>query len=104
MGTTVLRWQRVDYVTGIAEWSVSAPTLSATSATGYAEGVRRLIVPGHNNNSYQWIMQTQQMVAGGDWRLRHVSYDNAPQGRGTHAPAGYRWWLGAVAQAPYFFF
>lgn len=64
MGTTVLRWQRVDYVTGIAEWSVSAPTLSATSATGYAEGVRRLIVPGHNNNSYQWIMQTQQMVAG----------------------------------------
>ena len=65
VGTTVLRWQRVDYVTGIAEWSVSAPTLSATSATGYAEGVRRLIVPGHNNNSYQWIMQTQQMVAGG---------------------------------------
>lgn len=104
VGTTVLRWQRVDYVTGIAEWSVSAPTLSATSATGYAEGVRRLIVPGHNNNSYQWIMQTQQMVAGGDWRLRHVSYDNAPQGRVTHAPAGYRWWLGAVAQAHYIFF
>ena len=95
--TSHVRSQRVDYVTGIAEWSVDEPVPDPASATGYAGGVRRLLVPGNNHGSYQWIVQTQQMLARGDWRVRHVDYDNAPQGRESHAPSLYRWWLGAVA-------
>jgi hypothetical protein len=56
-----------------------------------------LLAPGHNNESYQWIMQTQQMLATREWRLRHVGYDNAPAGRAVVSPSLYRWWLAAVA-------
>lgn len=76
-----------------------APALDARSPTGYAGGMRHLLAPGHNNESYQWIAQTQQMIATGDWRLRHVDYDNAPNGRAVTSPSVYRWWLAAVAWA-----
>ena len=92
-----MRLQRIEYVSGIAEWSVNEPAIDAASATGYAGERRRLILPGHNSGSYQWIVQTQQMLVSGNWRLRHVEYDNAPFGRETHAPSPYRWWLGLVA-------
>lgn len=74
-----------------------APALDASSPTGYAGGVRTLVAPGHNNESYQWIVQTQQMLATGEWRLRHIDYDNAPIGRTVASPSLYRWWLAAVA-------
>ncbi len=93
----VARVQRVEYVTGIAEWSVDAPATDAASPTGYTDGQRRLIVPEHNNESYQWIAQTQRMLAGDGWRLRHTEADNAPLGRDTHLPSPYRWWLALVA-------
>lgn len=80
--------------------TISAPTTATAidpkSPTGYAGGVRLLIAPGHNNESYQWIAQTQAMVATGEWRLRHVGYDNAPTGRTTLTPSPYRWWLATV--------
>jgi hypothetical protein len=59
--------------------------------------MRKLIVPEHNNESYQWVAQTQQMLARGDWRIRHIAYDNAPAGREVLTPSPYRWWLGIVA-------
>jgi hypothetical protein len=68
-----------------------------SSPTGYAGGVRALIVPEHNNSSYQWIMQTQQMLAEDDWRITKVDYDNAPTGREVRSPSVYRWWLATVA-------
>ena len=40
-----------------------------------------LIVPLHHNDSYQWLIQTQQMFARGEWRVRHIDYENAPFGR-----------------------
>src|SRR5207342_3356262 len=90
----VARVQRVDFISGLAE----PPVLSeAASPTGYAAGLRRLIVPEHNNESYQWIAQTQQMLAHGEARVRHVDYDNAPFGREVRTPSLYRWWLGLVA-------
>ncbi|HEX2854368.1 MAG TPA: hypothetical protein VHO24_14120 [Opitutaceae bacterium] len=96
--TNSLRVQRVQYVTSIPEWSVAAPKPDAASPSGYTGGTRRLIVPEHNNRSYQWILETQQMLARGAHRLRHVDYDNAPQGRETHAPSLFRWWLATVAR------
>lgn len=68
------------------------------SATGYAGGQRRLIAPEHNNESYQWIAQTQQLLATGEWRIRQVTYDNAPAGRAVMSPSLYRWWLALVAK------
>jgi tetratricopeptide (TPR) repeat protein len=90
-----VRAQRVTYVSHLDE--SAAPEVDATSPTGFAGGIRQLIVPEHNNDSYQWIAQTQQMLTRGEWRLRHVNYDNAPNGREIRTPSPYRWWLGLVA-------
>ena len=81
-------------MTGLAG---GAATIDPASPTGYVNGVRQLIVPEHNNRSLEWIVQTQQMVTDGTWRLRHVTYDNAPRGREVIAASGYRWWLGSLA-------
>jgi hypothetical protein len=72
-------------------------TVDAASPTGYAGGRRNLVVPEHNSDSYQWVAQTQQMLAGKEWRVRHVDYDNAPNGRSVFSASPYRWWLGLVA-------
>ena len=89
------RLHRVDYVTNLVETGVA---VDPASPTGYAGGGRQLIVPEHNNDSYQWIVQTQQMLARSEWRVRHVSYDNAPIGRTVLTPSPYRWWLGLMAE------
>ncbi len=86
---------RVDYVTNLVATDVA---VDPASPSGYAGGLRQLIVPEHNNDSYQWIVQTQQMLAQRDWRVRHVSYDNAPTGRTVLTPSPYRWWLGLVGE------
>ncbi|HWA27411.1 MAG TPA: hypothetical protein VG734_17280 [Lacunisphaera sp.] len=88
------RMKRVEYVTALGAIPL-AP--AADSPTGYAGGLRRLLAPGQNNESYQWIAQTQQMLARHEWRIRHVDYDNAPVGRAVTSPSPYRWWLGLVA-------
>ncbi len=91
--------ERVEYVTN----AVSGDTVvSANSPTGYAGEMRELIVPEQNNDSTQWISQTQQMLARGEWRVRQIDYENAPFGRGVLAPSPYRWWLGLVAQIDHF--
>jgi len=92
-----IRAKRVAYVSNLAEWSVDDPVVDSSSPTGYAGGLRRLIVPNHSNESYQWLAQTQQMAARGEWRVRRVDYENAPNGREVHAPSPYPWWLGIVA-------
>src|SRR4051812_46384220 len=92
--TDLAHVRRIEYISGLAEPPVA---VDATTPTGYAGGMRRLIVPEHNNDSYQWLAQTQQMLAEKEWRVRHVSYDNAPFGREVRTPSAYRWWLGLVA-------
>lgn len=90
------RLHRVDYLANLVETDA---TVDPASATGYAGGVRAAILPEHNNESYQWIVQTQSMLApGGEWRVRTVKYDNAPIGRTVLTPSPYRWWLGFVAE------
>ena len=88
------RARRVEFVTNTDR---EEAVVDATSATGYAGGQRWLIVPEHNNRSYQWIAETQQMLAQKEWRVRHIDTENAPIGRAVHSASPYRWWLGLVA-------
>jgi len=88
--TDTLRVQRVEYVSGIAEQSGTEPA-------GRAGWRPRLIVPEHDNASYEWLGQTQQMFARREWRVRHIDYENAPFGREVDSPSPYRWWLGMIA-------
>ena len=90
----VARIRHVEYVSRVA-WE--APAVDARSPTGYAGGLRQLIVPEHNSDSYQWIIQTQLLLARGELHVRHVDYDNAPFGREVRSPSPYRWWLGLCA-------
>ena len=94
MWTNYFRMQRVEYVTNTDN---EEAVVDATSPTGYAGGKRWLIVPEHNNRSYQWIAETQQMLARQEWRVRHIDYENAPFGRAVHSASPYRWWLGLLA-------
>ena len=57
----------------------------------------RLLIPGHSNASFEWLDQTREMFARGEWRVRRVDYENAPYGREVHAASPYRWWLGLIA-------
>jgi hypothetical protein len=76
---------------------VDAPARVASSPTGYAGGVRSLLLPGRSLDGYHWIAQTQAMVAQGDWRVRHADYDDPPHGRNVHWAQPFRWWLVALA-------
>ena len=93
---TTVRLDRINHITNLVE---TEAVVDPASPTGYANGVRQLLVPEHNNDSYQWIAQTQQMLARQEWRVRHVDYDNAPTGRAVLTPSPYRWWLGLVSAA-----
>jgi len=88
------RAQRVEFVSKVAS---EEARFDAASPTGYADGKRWLIVPEHNNPTYQWIEETQLMRARGDWRVRHADYENAPLGREVHSASPYRWWLLLIA-------
>lgn len=89
------RITKVDYVSNLAGGDSIA--LDADSATGYESGFRKLVVPERNADSFQWIMQVQEMFESGRWRLQHVDYDNSPDGRSVRTASAYRWWLGSVA-------
>ncbi len=97
--TTWTRVRVVEAITSIGNESV-AP--DAHSTTGYAGNVRQLIIPGHSENSYRWIAQTQAMLAQHVLHLRQIDYDNAPQGHAVSSASAYRWWLGSLAWIDHF--
>jgi hypothetical protein len=89
------RVERVEYLSNLtAEAAVPDPG----TATGWRGNRRWLIAPEHNNNSYQWIIETQQMLAGDTWRLREVVFDNGNEPRAVGTPSPYRWWLAAMSR------
>ncbi len=91
------RVQRLEMVSHLSGRAETPDVVVATSPTGYANGQRELIVPERSENSFHLIMQTQQMLAQKDWRVRRVDYDNAPEGRAVSGTSPTRWWLGLVA-------
>jgi hypothetical protein len=92
--TTLRRVARANHVTAT---DAAAAQPDADSSTGYTAERRWLIVPQHHVPSYERIAETQQMLATGEWRLRHVGYENAPEGRPVYSSSDYRWWLAAMA-------
>jgi hypothetical protein len=96
-GDAVSRIWYVEFVSGVHGEMVEPPAADRASPTGYALGRRALILPDTGEDGYQWIMQTQAMLAGGGWRIHHVDYDNAPTGRDAHWASPLRWWLAALA-------
>ncbi|HUG10180.1 MAG TPA: hypothetical protein VMM36_04160 [Opitutaceae bacterium] len=92
--TSVLRVRHLEYIATAAGTPVE---MDSKSATGYAGGVRQFIPGDRDVGSLEPIAQTQQMLARGEWRVRHVDYDSAPGGRPVWSASPYRWWLGAVA-------
>src|SRR5688500_7493843 len=90
-------WERARRVDAVTMTDAEDAVVDAASATGYAGGKRWLIVPEHNNRSYQWIAETQQMLMQRQWRVRHIDTENAPLGRDVYSASPYRWWLGLIA-------
>lgn len=82
-------------VAALGEQGRPAPALDASSPTGYEGGRRNQIL--QSADGYHWVMQTQQMIARGEWRVRRVDYDNAPDGREVHWSSPLHGWLALVA-------
>lgn len=89
------RIAQIDHVSNLAGGDEIA--IDASSPTGYENGFRKLIVPEKNTNSIQWIMQVQLLFEKDTLLLRHVDYDNAPDGRSVRTSSLYRWYLGSIA-------
>ena len=79
--------------------TVDPPMVEARAATGYEQGRRSIVLPDAAADGAHWVMQTQAMIAVGDWRVRHVDYDGAPRGRDVHWAGPFHWWLAALAWA-----
>ncbi|MBS0664378.1 MAG: hypothetical protein JSR48_14025 [Verrucomicrobia bacterium] len=90
---TGVRWRHIREVSATYGVTVDAPAVDRSSPTGYADGKRSLLLPDRDMDGYHWIMQAQQASAEGRWRVRHVDYDGAPDGRDVHWAAPFRWWL-----------
>jgi hypothetical protein len=89
-----------------AIWNVStlrvgtSPTLQEDPATltGYVANQHQLIVPAIGVDGYNWMMQTERMVAGSEgWRVRHVDYDHPPNGRDVEWNGFLHWEVAATA-------
>ncbi len=93
------RIERVDALTAAGGESL---TVDPKSPTGYAGGVRSLLVSDHDTDSYQWLEQAELGIARDEWRVRRVNYDNAPFGRIVLTPSPYRWWLSFLAHCDHF--
>src|ERR1700676_2191525 len=85
------RVRRVEYVCGLEGRARPVDVLDARSPTGYADGQRELVVPEGSEESFHWVAQTQQMLARGEARVRHVDYENSPGGREVSSASPYRW-------------
>ncbi len=96
------RWYRMQAISALDTYGYGQPTIDEHSPTGYESGQRRLILPVSSLEGYHRIMQTQQMFAEGNLRVRRVAYDNAPHGREMPGSSLLRWWLGLLAWGHHF--
>ncbi len=96
--TTTRRLSHVEAVNALAPWTPFPALVTANSPTGHTGGQRVLIVPERNEKSFEWIAQTQVMLAHHAFQLHHVDYDNVPSGRPVESTSLYRWWLATLAR------
>ena len=98
---TYVHWQTTWAL--VARQAVAPPPTDAASPSGYADNQHELILPYPGIDTYHWVMQTQEMLAGAGARIRTVDYDNAPAGREVHWSSLIRWWLAALAVVDHFY-
>ena len=91
------RMRAIQRLTDMRSPGFAAPAADPASPTGYALGVRDLVLPNIGVDGYHWIVQTQRMLAGDGARIRHVDYDDAPDGREVHWSSSFRWGLAGLA-------
>src|ERR1700753_3001758 len=89
----VVRARHIGHVSALGGWDENSPVTVATPAPVAPEltAGNGLIVPGQLTESYHWLAQTQRMFNRGEWRVRHIDYENAPFGRAVYSPSPYRW-------------
>ncbi len=95
----VVRLRHVAEVSAQGGWSEKQPVarLATASAPSEFAAGNGLIIPEHITESFHWMAQTQRMFTRGEWRVRHIDYENAPLGRAVNSTSPYRWWLGCLA-------
>ena len=91
--TACVAWRRAERVEYVSAFGSAELTKLPSGDTIE----HRFIVPGHTNESFQWILETEAMFREGRWRLQTTPQDNAPFGRPVRAISPYRWWLAGVA-------
>lgn len=91
------RLRAIQLLTDVRIPGSAPPAEDPESPTGYALGVRNLVLPNIGVDGYHWVMQTQRMLAGDGSRIRWVDYDDAPHGREVHWSSSFRWWLAGLA-------
>ncbi len=94
---SVARSRHILRVTASYGVTVDAPAEDPRSPTGYEHGLRSMVLPEAGEDTAHWVMQTQAMIARGEWRIRRVDYDNAPAGREVHWASPFHWWLALLA-------
>jgi hypothetical protein len=97
--TDLGRVRRIEAVSALQGRARKVDQRDPLSPTGYADRQREQIVPEAGGESAAWIALTQRMLATGQARIRHLDYENTPNGHAVSAPSPYRWWLGFLAWA-----
>ena len=94
--TTAIRVRSIEYVSEVVGAPAAAPSVAQARSQGSAWRPR-LVIPGHHDESFEWLDQARQMFDRRQWRVRFIDYENARAGREVFASCPYRWWLGIVA-------
>lgn len=93
--------RRMDYILTCTHNTNGLPLLlpapDANSPTGYELNQRPLFLGVGGYDGYHFVLQTQQRIDEGAWRLRHVNYDNVPLTRELHWATLLSWLLEATA-------
>lgn len=70
----------------------------SSSLTGYTANQHRLVLPVIGQDGYQWVMQTERMIAGtAGWRVRHTDADGPSGSREVEWNSFLRWEAAALA-------
>jgi hypothetical protein len=92
-----VRVKRIEYVSSLNGGPAPASSGAVQAQVGSGDWQPRLIIPGHHNESFEWLDQVRQMTERRQWRVRFIDYENAQGGREVFAACPYRWWLWTAA-------
>ena len=92
--------RRLDGIRSATEAAVASrlrPEIDPASPSGYRWNQHRLVLT--QTDGYQWLLQAEQELSGGDARVRAVAYDDGVRSREVHWAGFLRWWSLGVARA-----